>query len=113
MHQDLSIINKTYQAYKSIVQINHSLDRRWRYGVGVGLENTMQNLLEELIMAKSAPKPLKVSYLIRASAQQELASLKLRLYLELKLANETQIFQAQAKLVEIGRMLGGWRKSLQ
>jgi len=39
-------------------------------------------------------------------------SLKLRLFLEMKIANETKIFQAQSKLTEIGRMLGGWLKSL-
>lgn len=63
-------------------------------------------------MAKNAPKPLKSSYLIKAGAQQETAIFKLRLILELKLANETKIFQTQAKLAEIGRMLGGWLKSL-
>lgn len=63
-------------------------------------------------MAKNAPKHLKAAYLIKAGAQQEIAIFKLRLILELKLANETKIFQTQAKLAEIGRMLGGWLKSL-
>jgi hypothetical protein len=65
-----------------------------------------------LIMAKNAPKPLKAAYLIKASALQEVSILKLRLYLELKIANETRIFQSQDILAEIGRMLGGWLKSL-
>lgn len=68
--------------------------------------------MEQLIMAKNAPKTLKAGYLIKALAQQEIAILKLRLYLELKLANETKIFQGQANLQEIGRMAGGWLKSL-
>jgi len=76
------------------------------------LENTILIMLENFIMAKNAPKPLKSSYLIKAGAQQETAIFKLRLILELKLANETKIFQTQAKLAEIGRMLGGWLKSL-
>ncbi len=70
------------------------------------------DLIEQLVMAKNAPKQLKASYLIKALAQQEIALLKLRLYLELKLANETKIFQSQANLQEIGRMTGGWLKSL-
>lgn len=69
-------------------------------------------MLENFIMAKNAPKTIKATYLIRAGAQQEIAIFKLRLILELKLANETKIFQAQAKLAEMGRMLGGWLKSL-
>jgi hypothetical protein len=69
--------------------------------------------MEELIMAKNAPKSLKSGYLIKALSKQEIAALKLRLYLELNLANETKIFQAQANLVEIGRMTGGWLNSLK
>lgn len=63
-------------------------------------------------MAKNAPKPLKSGYLLRASGHLEVSTLKYRLFLELGLANETKIFQAQSKLAEIGKMLGGWLKSL-
>lgn len=63
-------------------------------------------------MAKNAPRPLKASYLIQGLSALEITTLKIRLVLELKLANETKIFQIQTKLQEIGRMLGGWKKSL-
>ena len=62
-------------------------------------------------MASHAPKALKPSYLIRAHAKLGLARLKLRLFLEMKLCNETKIFQIQAQLAELGRMLGGWLKA--
>ncbi|MDA1292189.1 MAG: hypothetical protein O3A81_00215 [bacterium] len=39
--------------------------------------------------------------------------LKLRLFLELKLVNETKVFQAQSVTEEIGRQIGGWLKSVQ
>lgn len=54
---------------------------------------------------------MKGSYLIKSSALLEVAVMKTRLLLEFKLVNETRIFQLQAKLAEIGRMLGGWLKS--
>jgi len=54
---------------------------------------------------------MKGSYLIKASASLEVAIMKVRLLLELKLINETNIFQIQAKLEEIGKMIGGWLKS--
>ena len=108
----LPIINKTYEAYKAIVDINSHLEKRWRYSLGQSLENSILTLLQELVMAKNAPKPLKSSYLIKASSHLEISILKLRLFLELKIANETKIFQTQSKLAEIGKMLGGWMKSL-
>ena len=73
----------------------------------------MLTCLETLIMSKNAPKTLKAGYLIKASSQLEVTTLKLRLILELALANETKIFQLQAKLAEIGRMLGGWLRAAQ
>ena len=66
--------------------------------------------MSELIMAKNAPKAFKVPYLIKAGAHIEIATLKLRLFLELNIANETKIFQSQSLLAEIGRMTGGWLK---
>lgn len=109
----LPIINKSYEAYKSIVSINDALEKRWRYSLGASLESSILNFLEQCIMAKNAPKSLKAAYLIKASSQLEVTTLKLRLLLELQLANETKIFQMQSILSEIGRMLGGWLRASQ
>lgn len=50
---------------------------------------------------------------MKASAELEVVTLKLRLVLELNIENETRIFQAQSRIRDIGRMAGGWIKSLQ
>ncbi len=91
--------------------MNHGLTKRWLYSLGFSLENSALDCMENLIMAKNAPKPLKAGYLIQSGCKLETAMLKLRLLLELKLVSETKIFQIQAKLEEAGRMLGGWLKS--
>ncbi len=113
MEISLPIINRSYEVYRDIVQINDRLLKRWRYSLGLSLENTILELMEHLIMAKNAPRPLKSGYLIKADALLEIVHLKLRLFMELKLANETKIFQLQSRIEEIGRMLGGWMKSVQ
>lgn len=109
--EELPILLRSYEVYKSVVTISAHLEKRFRYSIGTSLEESILKLLEDLVMAKNAPKPHKTLYLIRAGSHQEVAILKLRLCLELKLGNETKIFQAQSKLAEIGRMLGGWLKS--
>ena len=109
----LPIINKSYDLYKGSIEINEKLRKRWKYGLGLSLETSVLDCLENLIMAKNAPKPLKAGYLIKAMSKLEITLFKLRLMLELGLANETKIFQLQAKLAEIGRMLGGWLKANQ
>jgi len=64
-------------------------------------------------MAKHAPKAHKGAYLIKATARTEVIQFVLRILLTQKLANETTLHQLQARTVEIGRILGGWRKSVQ
>ena len=108
----LPIINRTYDLFKSVTDIVTHMEKRWRYGLGQSTETSVLDCMERLIMAKNAPKPLKTPYLIEASSRLELVMLKLRLCLELKAANETKIFQTQAIAQEIGRMLGGWMRSL-
>lgn len=112
MSEALPVITLVYKLYKQVVELNGKLPKTQRYGIGQSLENSTLELMEQLIMAKNAPKPLKASYLIKALSQQEIATLKLRLLLELKVANETKVFQAQSNLRDIGRMAGGWLKSL-
>ena len=108
----LPIINKVYDFYKLTVEINSHLEKRWRYSLGQSLEKSILDCLSEMIMAKNAPRPLKAPYLIKASSYLEITTLKLRLFLELKVTNETNIFKGQEVLMEIGRMLGGWLKSV-
>lgn len=108
----LPIINKTYELYKQIVDTSEHLNKRWRFSLGKSIEDTVLGLLSELIMAKNAPKPLKAGYLIKACAHQETCMLKLRLCLELKLVNETKVFQAQSTVEEVGRQIGGWLRSM-
>lgn len=109
----LPIINKSYELFKAIIETNQGLSKRWKYGLGLSLENSILDMLEQLLMAKNAPKPMKAGYLLKASSKLESSKLKARLLLELKLANETKLFQIQAHFEEIGRMLGGWLKSTQ
>ena len=91
--------------------MNNKLEKRFRYSLGISLKNSILDMIEILIMAKNAPKPLKAGYLLKAGGKLETAGLKTRLFLELKLVNETKIFQLQAQMAEAGRMLGGWLKA--
>ncbi len=112
MDSELPIILKVYDLYKELVGSNIKIPKIHRYGLGQSAETTVLLTLENLIMAKYAPRPNKAKYLILSIAQIETLRFKLRLYLELGLINETKIFQMQAKLQETARMATGWRKSL-
>jgi hypothetical protein len=110
--EELSVIIVTYEIYKKLIVLTTTIDKKYRYTLGEPVVAGCSTVLEQLILAKHAPKPLKATYLIHADAAAELTAMKLRAVLELKLANETNVLKVQAKLTEARRQIGGWRKSL-
>lgn len=111
--QELPVINRSQELYEACLKITEKLSSLKRQTLGRRLENSILELLELFIIAKHAPKSHKAAYLIKATAQVEIVQFQLRIMLNQKLANETTLHQLQAKAAEIGRMLGGWRKSVQ
>lgn len=111
--EELPVICRVHELYNAVCKIAEPLPSLKRQTIGRRLENSTLELLELLVMAKHAPKPHKATYLIKATASAEILQFHLRTILELKLANETTIHQLLAKNIEISRMLGGWRKSVQ
>lgn len=89
----LPIIEKTYQLYKPLVVINTKVEKAHRYSLAVSTEQSVLDLLETLLSAASAPKAHKATYLVKAQSKLDIIRLKLRLYLELGLANTAKIFQ--------------------
>lgn len=110
---EISVIMRLQELYVSVGTITEKLPTLKKQTVGKRLEDGLLQLLELCIMAKHAPAAHKAPYLIKATAMLELTQFQLRLVLEQKLANETTCFQLQAKLQEVGRMLGGWYKSVK
>ena len=96
-----------------IILLNTHCEKPWRFSLGVKLEQMVYDLITGLIMAKNAPKAMKAPYLLKADSQLEVIQLTLRLYVDLDVANKTQIFQINAVTQDIGNMLGGWLRSVQ
>jgi hypothetical protein len=111
--EELPVIAKTYEVYKKLIELNQKVDKAYRISASEPAIKTADQLLEQLLIAKHAPKAVKEQFLVRANAQAELLSLQIRTILELKLANETNCLKLQAKLSEARRMLGGWLKSVR
>ncbi len=110
---ELPVINRTQELYQKVSRLTEKLSSLKKQTVGKRSEDAILLLLELLIMAKHAPKAHKSVYLIKATAVAEIVQFHLRILLEQKLANETTLHQLSAHVQEIGRMLGGWYKSLK
>lgn len=109
--EELPVIAATYEVYKKLLELNTTLDKKYRHTLGEPAAANCAETLKQLTLAKHAPKPLKAPHLIQADAYAELTAIQLRAVLELSLSNETNILKIQARLSEARRMIGGWRKS--
>lgn len=70
-------------------------------------------MLEMLVGAsKLPPGKDKLQLLARISRKLELIKLLIRMCFEMKAVNEKQYLLLQEHLYEIGKMLGGWIRSL-
>jgi len=113
MPPDLPVIIKTKEFYISVSKITEKLPAAKRQSLGARLETTTLTLLEYLVMARSAPKPEKSVFLLKCTALTDILSLYLQILINENLANQTTLHQLSAKLTEISRMTGGWRKANQ
>lgn len=113
MYDELTAITRTHELCISLSPITEKLPSLKRQTIGRRCEDSTLQLLELLIMAKNAPRAHKAAYLIKATAVNEIILFHIRTLMVQKLANETTLHQLAAKSTEIGRMIGGWRKSLQ
>jgi hypothetical protein len=113
MDTDLAVIESVYRLYKKFTDINIGLPKAYRYGLGNRVLDYVQETLELLLSAKSAPKSMKAQYLMRANVKLGMIKIFLRIYLSEKLINETSVFQLQGIINETGRQLGGWLKSVK
>ena len=101
-----------YEVYKKLLVLATTVDKKYRFGLTDSAIRSCDEVLRQLLLAKYAPKPMKGAYLISADTEAELLTLKIRMILELKLANETNTLKLQARLAEARKQVGGWRKSL-
>ena len=84
-----------------------------RYTVWQKSENTTLNILEGLLKVGYLQQERRSEQLIQVSAQVDLLRVFLRLTLDVKAINQKKYIGLQQALDEIGRMLGGWMKSLK
>ena len=112
MMNDLPAILRTHELYTSLSPITEKLPTLKRQTIGRRLEDSTLQLIELLIMAKNAPRAHKAAYLIKATATNQIIQFHIRTLMVQKLANDTTLHQLAAKTTEIGRMTGGWLKSV-
>ena len=111
-NKEIPILAKFIQMYKIFYRYLELFPKKDKYALGAKCEITMIAVLELLLAASRAEKNNKKSLLSQASIKFDVLKIFIRMAWELKILDDKKYAELQIHLQEIGKMIGGWLKSL-
>jgi four helix bundle protein len=112
MNNDVPIVQKVYDFYREFYQLSFQIPKQDRHALGEKIQQTTLELFEDLISASHERKQSKLEYLSKAATKLDLLKTLLRLAEDIKAIPTKRYLALSAMLQEIGKMLGGWIRSL-
>ncbi len=109
---DIPIFHKIYELYKLLHSHHHCIPKSERYTLWQKCENTTLALLEALIETGHRKGDDRTCALYLVSNKLDLLKVLIRLAKETRTLNNKQYLEIQEIIQEIGRMIGGWIKSV-
>lgn len=112
MSDDLPILQKMYELYKVFYQYAVNFPKKDRFGIGQRCENQILDLVEWTIKASKSRRENKQAILYQISLQLDTLKIFIRLMKEIRTIDLKKYTIIQGHINEIGKMLGGWIKSM-
>lgn len=109
---DAPILQKTIETYKEFYIYLKTFPKKDQYLLGKRCEDTILEFTEYVVMAANSSKERKLRLLEAANGKFDLLKVFLRVAREFKILDNKKYLSLEAKTQEIGRMLGGWIRSL-
>lgn len=111
LNLDIPVFQKTYDLYKSFYSLVLDFPKKDRYTIGQRIENTILDILENIIAASQLSKLEKVPTLQKASIKLDVLKILIRCCKDLKIIDNKKYLTFESQVIEIGKMLGGWIKA--
>ncbi len=83
-----------------------------RYTLGQKLDSLTLTIFELILMTGTSQRDKKLLYLEKAIISLDLLKILLRLAKDVQALDNSKYLQLEQLLQEMGRMLGGWKRSL-
>ncbi len=109
---DVPILKKSYELYKIFHEYRRVVPKQDRFTIYERCEHIILDLLELLIEASYGNKTRKVLILEKASVRLNMLRFMIRLMKETRTFDIKKYVTLQEIIDEIGRMLGGWIRSI-
>ena len=108
---EIPIFKKAYELYKTLYGLRGGVPKQDRYALWQRIEQTTLTVLQHLLRG-SQRRAGKAEPLEQASVELNVLRVLVRLAKDTKVIDPKKYVSIQQTVDEIGRMLGGWLKSL-
>ncbi|MEK7184770.1 MAG: diversity-generating retroelement protein Avd [Patescibacteria group bacterium] len=105
-----SIVHKSYELYLFIHLNINAFPKRDRYTLGIQIEQRALKILELIMLAREKEGPSKILILHKIDVELKLLKLFIRMSFDILALPEKKYIDVSEKIIEIGKMLGGWIK---
>ncbi len=112
LHNEVPILKQTVDLYKEFYQYLKTFPKKDQYMLGKHCEEYILIFLESLLLALALPKNKRLKILEGTNAKFDVLKVLFRLARELKMIDNKKYLSLESKVQEIGKMLGGWIRSL-
>jgi hypothetical protein len=110
---DIPIFKKTYDLYKTFYGYRNLIPKKDRYTIYQRCDSLLLDVLENILAASKLQKEGKSTPLENASVKLNLLRVFVRLMKETKAIDGKKYLALETSIDEIGRMLGGWIRSVR
>ena len=110
---DIPIFKKTYDLYKLFYSYRNVISKQDRHTIWQRCDGTLLDILENVIIAGRSAKNDKLPALERANTKLNILRVFVRLMKDTKGIDNKKYIAIQETTDEIGRMLGGWIRSIK
>jgi len=110
---DIPIFKKSYDLYKTFHEYRKLVPKADRYTIFERGENAILDVLDNIMLASGQPGREKLATLNKASSRLNLLRVFIRLLKDTKVIDTKKYIDLENIIDEIGRMLGGWMKSIK
>lgn len=110
---DIPIFKKTYDLYKMFHEYRKVVPKQDRFTIFERSEAAILEVLECIMQASGESKKEKLPTLERGSLKLNMLRVFVRLMKDIKTIDGKKYMNAEAAIDEIGRMLGGWIRSIK
>lgn len=113
MYSEIPIVRKMLDLYKLFYGYLALFPKKDKYALGSKCEMYIISTLELALAASSSSREEKLIFVKQASTKFDSLKVFLRLANELRILDNKKYLELQKHIQEIGRMLGGWQKTLR